>query len=70
MDVPTETEEPDRFPVAVTLDGVIAPATIVIAGVVVGLATVPENPLAVVTATEVTEPDPPPPVPEAVELMV
>ena len=37
--------------------GVIAPALMVIAGVVVALETVPENPLAVFTETEVTVPD-------------
>ena len=42
----------------VKLVGVIAPAIIVIAGVVVAFATVPENPLAVATDTEVTEPPP------------
>jgi hypothetical protein len=47
-----------------TVEGVIAPAMIVIAGVVVAFATVPENPLAVVTETLVTVPLPPPPPPD------
>ena len=38
--------------------GAIAPAMIVMAGVVVALATVPENPFAVATDTVVTVPDP------------
>ena len=38
--------------------GVIAPKVNEIAGVVVGFATVPETPLAVVTETEVTVPVP------------
>lgn len=41
-----------------TLVGVIAPATIVIAGVVVAFATLPEKPFAVATDTVVTVPDP------------
>ncbi len=38
--------------------GVIAPAIIVIVGVVVALATVPEKPFAVATDTVVTVPEP------------
>ena len=41
--------------------GVMAPRVSEIAGVVVAVATVPDTPLAVVTETEVTVPDPPPP---------
>ena len=48
-------------PVAATEVGVIAPSVSEIAGVVVEVATVPETPLAVVTETEVTLPEPPPP---------
>ncbi len=50
--------EPVTVPVAATLVGVIAPSVRVIAGVVVGVATVPLTPLAVVTETDVTEPPP------------
>src|SRR5580704_8365378 len=42
-----------------TDDGVMAPRVSVIAGVVVGLATVPEMPFAVTTETDVTVPEPP-----------
>ena len=49
---------------AVTLFGVIAPSERVIAGVVVGLATVPETPFAATTEVLVTEP------PMAVEFIV
>ena len=41
-----------------TLEGVIAPSDMVMAGVVVELATVPETPFAVATETEVTVPVP------------
>jgi hypothetical protein len=54
--------EPVTVPVAATDDGVIAPSVRVIAGVVVGFATVPLTPLAVVTEVLVTVP---PPVPVA-----
>lgn len=47
---------PDKVPVAATEVGVIAPRVNVIAGVVVGVATAPETPLAVVTDTLVTVP--------------
>lgn len=40
----------------VTCDGEIFPRTMVIAGVVVELATVPDTPFAVVTDTDVTDP--------------
>ena len=49
--------EPERT-TPLTDEGVIAPAMIVIAGVVVALATVPEKPLAVATDTLVTVPAP------------
>lgn len=49
----------ERTPVAATLDGVIAPSTIVKAGVLVAVATVQETPLAVVQDTLVTVPVPP-----------
>ena len=52
---------PDTAPVEATEDGVIAPSVSVIAGVVVADATEPETPLAVVTETLVTVPDPEPP---------
>jgi hypothetical protein len=42
-----------------TLDGVMAPSISDIAGVVVGVATVPETPFAVTTETLVTLPEPP-----------
>lgn len=45
-------------PLTEILDGVIAPSVSVIAGVVVAVATLPDTPLAVVTETEVTVPDP------------
>jgi hypothetical protein len=48
--------EPVTEPVAATLVGVIAPSVRLIAGVVVGVATVPDTPLAVVTDTLVTLP--------------
>jgi hypothetical protein len=48
--------EPEIKPEAATLEGVIAPSTKVIAGVVVDVATVPLMPFAVVTETEVTVP--------------
>ena len=54
--------DPVTVPVAATEDGVIAPSVRVIAGVVVGFATVPLTPLAVVTEVLVTVP---PPVPVA-----
>ena len=41
-----------------TVVGVIAPSVSEIAGVVVGVATVPDTPFAVVTDTLVTDPDP------------
>jgi len=58
---------PLRFEPAIVLEaimvvGVIAPRVRVIAGVVVGLATEPDIPLAVVTEAPVTVPEPPPPV--------
>ena len=43
-----------------TVEGVIAPKVKVMAGVVVAFATVPDMPLAVVTETLVTVPEPPP----------
>ena len=46
------------MPVAATLVGVIAPKVNVIAGVVVGVATVPLIPLAVTTEVDVTVPEP------------
>jgi hypothetical protein len=52
--------EPETAPAAATLAGVIAPSERVMAGVVVGLATVPETPLAVTTDRVVTDPPPPP----------
>ena len=52
--------EPVIVPVAATLDGVIAPKVREIAGVVVGVATVPLTPFADVTDTEVTVPEPDP----------
>jgi hypothetical protein len=51
-------ELPDKV-IEFTVVGVIAPAIIVIAGVVVAFATVPEKPFAVATDTEVTVPLPP-----------
>ncbi len=48
------------MPDAATLDGVIAPSVNVMAGVVVAFATLPDTPLAVVTDTVVTVPEPPP----------
>jgi hypothetical protein len=56
---------PDRLlpvtvPLAATLVGVIAPRVRDIAGVVVGFATLPDTPLAVVTETLVTVHDQPP----------
>ena len=47
---------PDKVPAAATDDGVIAPNVNVIAGVVVGVATAPLMPFAVVTETDVTVP--------------
>src|SRR5688572_25126504 len=47
---------PVTLPVAATEDGVMAPKVNDIAGVVVGLDTAPDTPLAVATETEVTEP--------------
>ena len=52
-------DAPDKT-IEFTDDGVIAPRVSVIAGVVVGLATEPDIPLAVTTETPVTEPVPPP----------
>jgi hypothetical protein len=52
--------EPDST-IEFTDVGVIAPRVRVIAGVVVGFATVPDTPLAVTTETEATVPVPPPP---------
>ena len=49
---------PLRLPVEATEDGVMAPSVMVIAGVVVGVATVPLTPLAVVTDVLVTVPLP------------
>jgi len=49
---------PVTVPVAATEEGVIAPSVRVIAGVVVGFATVPLTPLAVVTDVLVTVPLP------------
>ena len=51
---------PVIVPDAATLVGVIAPSVNEMAGVVVGLATVPLTPLAVVTDTLFTVPPPPP----------
>jgi hypothetical protein len=48
--------------------GVIAPKDRVIAGVVAGLATVPETPFAVATETVVTVPPPPPPPPKQADV--
>ena len=48
--------EPVIAPVAATDDGVIAPKVKVIAGVVEPVATTPDTPFAVVTATDVTVP--------------
>jgi hypothetical protein len=45
--------------VDVTELGLIAPRVKVMAGVVVGFATVPETPLCVTTDTDVTDPEPP-----------
>ena len=52
--------EPVTVPVAATEDGVMAPSAMVIAGVVVGFATVPLTPFAVVTEVLVTVPQPVP----------
>jgi hypothetical protein len=52
--------DPVTVPTAATLDGVIAPSVSVMAGVVVAFATLPDTPLAVVTDTVVTVPEPPP----------
>ena len=49
---------------ALTLVGVIAPRVSVMSGVVFGVATTPETPLAVATETLVTVPVPPPPPPD------
>ena len=49
---------PVTVPVAATDDGVMAPSVMVIAGVVVAVATVPLTPLAVVTEVLVTVPLP------------
>ena len=46
--------DPVTVPVAATELGVIAPSVKVIAGVVVGVATTPDTPFAVVTETDVT----------------
>jgi hypothetical protein len=51
-------ELPDKV-IEFTVVGTIAPRVRVMAGVVVGLATLPETPLAVATDTEVTVPEPP-----------
>jgi hypothetical protein len=63
LDVPVTArvgvDAPDRV-MELTVVGMIAPKVSVIAGVVVGLATVPEIPLAVTTETPVTDPVPPP----------
>ena len=53
--------EPVTAPDDITLVGVMLPRVIVIAGVVVGVATLPLTPFAVTTLTDVTVPDPPPP---------
>jgi hypothetical protein len=53
-------DDPENV-IPLTLVGVIASSDKLIAGVVVGLATVPEIPLAVVTETDVTVPLPVPP---------
>ena len=58
--------EPVTVPVAATEDGVMAPSAMVIAGVVVGFATVPLTPFAVVTEVLVTVP---PPVPVALRVL-
>ena len=55
---PVTVAPADIAPEAATLVGVIAPSVRVIAGVVVGSATVPDTPLAVVTETLVTVPLP------------
>ena len=63
MEVWSPVFVPDKFdpvtvPTDATEEGVIAPRVKVIAGAVVGLATDPETPLAVVTDTLVTVPSP------------
>ena len=50
---------PDMFPLATIVVGVIAARVIVMAGVLVAVATEPETPLAVTTDTLVTVPPPP-----------
>ena len=50
--------DPPTVPVAVTEVGVMAPSVNVIAGVVVGVATIPLTPLAVTTEADVTVPSP------------
>ena len=60
--------EPVTAPDAATEEGVMAPRVTVMAGVVVGLRTLPLTPAAVVTETEVTVPVPPPPPPVVVRL--
>ena len=50
--------DPPTVPVAVTEVGVMAPSVKVIAGVVVGVATIPLTPLAVTTEADVTVPSP------------
>lgn len=52
--------DPVTVPEAATLDGAMAPSVSVMAGVVVAVATEPLTPLAVVTETDVTVPDPDP----------
>ena len=51
-----ERLEPVTAPDAATEEGVMAPRARLMAGVVVGLVTVPLTPFAVVTETEVTVP--------------
>lgn len=54
---------PETAPVEATEEGVIAPSVSVMTGVVVAFATLPDTPLAELTDTFVTVPDPPPPPP-------